>query len=274
MRSLFLQVSTALMILSAFAGADVLATVDSATLTWDDVLLMIGGESNVPYLGVATEASAEEVLQAWVREELMVQAAESSGLSSNAEVAFLIEQARRQILLEAYMSQLVTDVQPSQLEVENYAGEWLDTYKIAAHVRHIIVNEALLANSILAQIRGGGSFESLAQQYSIGPSGADGGDLGWITRGQSGYMAFDETAFTLSVGEMSSVVETGAGFHIIEVLETELLTPDPTLADITEFVEMELIQAMQEESILSLVDDLRLQHDVQLYPERLLQHIQ
>ncbi len=274
MRSFLLQISAALILFSCLAGADVLATVDSSTLTWDDVLLMIGGEVNVQYLGVASEAAAEDVLESWVREEIMVRAAESSGLSTNAEIAYLIDQARRQILLEAYMSQLVADIQPSQLEVENYVGEWLDTYKIAAHVRHIIVDDALLANSILAQIRGGGSFQSLAQQYSIGPSGADGGDLGWITRGQSGYLAFDETAFTLAEGELSSVVETGAGYHIIEVLETELLTPEPTIAEITEFVEMELIQAMQEDVIISLVDELRLQHDVQLHPERLLQHIQ
>lgn len=273
MRLFLLLVPAVTLLLSAFAGADVLATVDDSSLSWDDILWMIGGEENVPYLGVSTEASAEEVLLSWVREEVMVRAAESAGIASQPEVAFLLDQARRQIILEAYMAGLVADLQPSRLEVDNYVDEWIDTYKVAVHARHIVVDDANLANSILAQVRGGGDFEALAQQFSIGPSGVDGGDLGWITRGQSGYMNFDEAAFTLSAGQVSPVVRTGAGYHIIEVLETDQLTPDPTTAEIAEFVEMEIIQTMQEETILTLVEELELQHDVQLYPERLLQHI-
>ena len=202
----------------------------------------------------------------------MVQAAENSGIESDPVVRYAIEQARRQILLEAYMSDAVAGMQPSQLEIENYVDEWLSTYKKSVHVRHIIVDDENLANSLLARIRAGSDFASLAQEYSIGPSGTDGGDLGWITRGQSGYMAFDEAAFRLEDSEVSDVTETGAGYHIIKVIESQPISPEPAIEDIQQMVAMELTQVMQEEIIMDKIEILELNHDVVLYPERLIEH--
>ena len=269
----FIAYFALILLIPAAASADVIASVDDATLTWDDVLGMIGGEENVQYLGISTEASAIEVLQSWVREEVMVQAAENSGLDSDPAVREILEQTRRQILLEAFMANIVEGMQPSQLEIENYANVWLSTYRKSVSVRHIILQDENLANSLLARIRAGSDFAALAQEYSVGPSSENGGDLGWITRGQSGYMAFDEAAFRLEEGEVSDVVETGAGFHIIEVLETELLSPEPTVEEIQEVVTMELTQTMQEEAIMAELEVLEMNHDIVLYPERLLEHL-
>jgi parvulin-like peptidyl-prolyl isomerase len=266
-------IAAAVIALPGLVSAQVLATVDDAQLTWEDVLYMIGGEQNVPYLGITSEASATDVLQAWVREEILVRAAKSAGLESDPEVRQLLEQAERQILLEAYMSDIVAGLQPSQLEIENYVDEWLSTYRKSAHVRHIVVDDLNLANSILARVRAGSDFAALAQEYSMGPSSTNGGDLGWITRGQSGYMAFDEAAFRLSEGEISDVVETGAGYHIIKVIETEPLTPEPTADEIKQVVAMELTQVMQEEAIMSRVEELEGGHQIQLYPGRLLEQL-
>ena len=256
------------------ASADVLATVDDNDLTWEDVVRMIGGEENAQLLGVTTTTEASEVLESWVREEVMVRAAIASGLESDPDVAFLIEQATRQALLEAYMAEIIEPLQVSQLEKENYVAEWYDTYTKSINADHLIVLDENLANSILAQLQGGADFNELAVQYSIGPSAGEGGSLGWITRGQSGYMTFDEAAFTLEPGEISGVIETAAGFHIIRVLEVEPLNPVPTVEDVTEFVGMELEQIVQEEAILNRVDELRATHAVQLYPDRLLLHME
>ncbi len=262
-----------ILLIPAAASADVIASVDDITLTWDDVLGMIGGEENVQYLGISSEASAIEVLQSWVREEVMVQAAENIGLDSDPAVREILEQTRRQILLEAFMASIVEDMQPSQLEIENYANVWLSTYRKSAHIRHIIVQDENLANSLLARVSAGSDFAALAQEYSIGPSGEDGGELGWITRGQSGYMSFDEAAFRLEDGEVSDVVETGAGFHIIEVVETQILSPEPSVEEIQEVVAIELTQGMQEEAIMAELEILEMNHDIVLYPERLLDHL-
>ncbi|OPL19132.1 MAG: hypothetical protein AVO35_12295 [Candidatus Aegiribacteria sp. MLS_C] len=259
--------------LPGIVAAQVLATVDDAELTWQDVLYMIGGEQNVPYLGISSESSAEEVLQSWVREEVLVRAARSSGLASDPEIQQVLEQAERQILLEAYMTEIVDGLQPSQLEIENYVDEWLSTYMKSIHVRHIVVDDPNLAGSILARVSAGSDFATLANEYSMGPSGAEGGDLGWITRGQSGYMAFDEAAFRLAEGEVSGVVETGAGYHIIKVIESQPLEPAPTEEEIEQMVAMELTQAMQEEAIMERVGELEQGHVIHTYPQRLIERI-
>ena len=72
----------------------------------------------------------EKVLSdSWISEELLIQSAESAELESEPFVAAAIEDARRQILLEAYLMQITQDIeQPSSLEMINYAGTWEDTY--------------------------------------------------------------------------------------------------------------------------------------------------
>lgn len=270
----YILIITILLLLPAASLAEVLATVNGTSLTWDEIVQMIGGEQNAQFLGITSLISADEVLRSWVREEIMVLAAESNNLESIPEVAYAIEQSRRQILLEVYMGDIVADLQPSQLEIENYVDEWLDTYKKSIHARHIIVQDENLANSLLARLRAGSDFATIALEYSVGPSGVDGGDLGWITRAQSGYMSFDEAAFRLPEGGISDIVETGVGYHIIKVVETQPLSPEPTVSEITQVVAMELTQKLQEDAVLEQVESLETQYTIVTYPERLLQHLE
>jgi peptidyl-prolyl cis-trans isomerase SurA len=72
------------------------------------------------------------------------------------------------------------------------------------------------AESLLAEIKRGGDFESIAKRESMDPSKDVGGDLGWARRGQM-VPAFEAWLFTLQPGQTSPVVETPFGYHIIRV---------------------------------------------------------
>lgn len=75
------------------------------------------------------------------------------------------------------------------------------------------------ANQILDSIRAGGDFAELAKRYSEDPGSASlGGDLGFVRRGQL-VNEFEEAAFALKQNEVSKVVETSFGFHVIQLLE-------------------------------------------------------
>jgi len=76
-------------------------------------------------------------------------------------------------------------------------------------------------DGLLKQLRGGGNFEELAKKNSEDPGSATkGGDLGWIVRGQT-VKNFEQAAFSLKPKQLSEVIETEYGFHVLEVLEKE-----------------------------------------------------
>ena len=99
-------------------------------------------------------------------------------------------------------------------------------------VRHILVKtvdksdaekKQLLAKAqgLLNQLKGGADFADLAKKNSDDPgSGQQGGDLGWVVRGQT-VPDFEKAAFSLKPGELSGVVTTEYGYHIIQVMEKE-----------------------------------------------------
>ena len=74
---------------------------------------------------------------------------------------------------------------------------------------------------ILKQIKGGADFAALAKKNSEDPGSAvKGGDLDWVTRGQT-VKNFEQTAFSLKPKELSGIVQTEYGFHIIQVMEKQ-----------------------------------------------------
>ncbi|HEX5107814.1 MAG TPA: peptidylprolyl isomerase [Vicinamibacterales bacterium] len=82
-------------------------------------------------------------------------------------------------------------------------------------------NALTKASSILKTVRGGGDFALLARENSQDPgSAANGGDLGFFQQGQM-VGAFNDTAFKLGKGEVSDVVETEFGYHIIKVTDKQ-----------------------------------------------------
>ena len=83
---------------------------------------------------------------------------------------------------------------------------------------HILVEKMSLANEILERIKKGESFSKLAQEYSIDGSRKRGGDLGKFGRGEM-VREFEQAAFALKPGEVSGLVKTAFGYHIIKRLE-------------------------------------------------------
>ncbi|MBI4148023.1 peptidyl-prolyl cis-trans isomerase [Candidatus Woesearchaeota archaeon] len=84
------------------------------------------------------------------------------------------------------------------------------------HAKHILVKTEDEANAILFDVKHGKTFEDLAKQKSICPSGKDGGDLGWFGRGMM-VREFESAAFALKKGEFSKPVKTQFGWHVIKV---------------------------------------------------------
>lgn len=120
-------------------------------------------------------------------------------------------------------------VEVSDDEIEEQYELSLDDYREPeqAMARHILFKvdenappeDAELAKAqaelVLMEAKAGKDFAELAKKHSQGPSAKDGGDLGWFTRDQM-VLPFSEVAFKLEEGEISDLVRTRFGFHIIK----------------------------------------------------------
>ncbi|HEY4818547.1 MAG TPA: peptidylprolyl isomerase [Candidatus Acidoferrum sp.] len=138
------------------------------------------------------------------------------------------------------LSQLRQNAQISDDELKAQYQQNIQQYQVSnrVHAEHILLmtvgkTDAEVeeirqkAEDVLKQAKKVGNFEELAKKYSEDPGSKDkGGDLGWITQGQT-VPEFEKTAFSLDKGKISDLVKTQYGFHIIKVLDKETAHTKP-----------------------------------------------
>jgi hypothetical protein len=263
---------TVILLFCAGVSADVLATVNDEVLTWDDLLEQAGGIEALRYMGITTESAASQILDAWVKERLVVSGARSTGILNRPEVQKAVQEAIDRILIEAFLEDLLEGIEVSRLEVENYLDIWRDSYSLEYKVRHILLDSGVLAASVRSRFAAGESFESLAVAFSSCPSSREGGNLGWIRRGMTGS-GFMETVCSLEPGQLSDVVETTAGYHLIQVLDVRNLAAPPTASQLFQIAGEEILGSRREKAVVELLASLRAQHTVVTYPQRLLNRL-
>ena len=86
------------------------------------------------------------------------------------------------------------------------------------HCVHILVKTESEAQSVVERLGKGEKFASIAKEVSLCPSGKRGGDLGFFTRGKM-VKEFEKAAFALQKGEVSPIVKTKFGYHVIKRVE-------------------------------------------------------
>lgn len=159
--------------------------------------------------------------------------------------------------------------EPSEAEIEDYYATHQDAFRRQEQVRarHILFKldqgaaleqEAKVraeAEAVLAELRQGADFGALAKAHSDDAATAEqGGDLGFFARGQM-VKPFEEAAFTLPVGQVSDLVRTPFGYHILLVEDH----PEAGIKSLAE-VRQEVIARLQDEraqdALLTFVDDI------------------
>jgi peptidyl-prolyl cis-trans isomerase D len=124
-------------------------------------------------------------------------------------------------LKQQYKANIQQYQEPSQVHVQHILFKTVG--KTDAEVEEIRKK----AEDVLKQAKKGAKFDELAKKYSEDPGSKDkGGDLGWIRQGQT-VPEFEKTAFSLAPGQISDLVKTQYGFHIIKVLEKETAHTKP-----------------------------------------------
>src|SRR5262245_4728409 len=201
-----------------------------------------------------TNFSAEDrkkvLLQYLIETELIAAAAQTDHLEKSETFPGRLKYYERRALRDAYFDlkiyQAVTDAEARKIYDEKI-GQVKPEQEI--HARHILVETEAEAKEIAERLKKGEDFAALAKEKSKDP-GAEGGDLGFFTRGQM-VKPFEEAAFALDVGQISDPVQTPFGWHIIKV-EEKRDQPLPSFDQVKDGIISQLVQIKAQEVVSSL----------------------
>jgi peptidyl-prolyl cis-trans isomerase C len=226
----------------------VLATVNGTEITLGHLIAMTRMlppqyqelPDNVLFDGLLEQLVQQEALAAVAAEEIGTQ--EELGL----------ENERRAFLAATLLDRIGNaEITAEELQAEYDAQYGTAEPQTEYNASHILVETEEEAQALLEELAGGADFAELAAERSIGPSGPNGGQLGWFAEGMM-VPSFEEAIFALEVGEVSAPVETQFGWHVIVLNDTREQEP-PGLEQVRAELEEGLRQARVEAAMTEIM---------------------
>jgi peptidyl-prolyl cis-trans isomerase C len=242
--------------LAAVAEDAVVARVDGVEIKQSD--LDFAASEVGPRLGNYRPEDRKRVLLQFVIEnELMAAAGDKENLDETdsfpARVKYHERRALRDAFFDASISGAVEDADAKKIYDEKIAQMKPEQ---EVHARHILVATEDDAKAVKERLAKGEDFAKVADEMSK-DTNAEGGDLGFFTRGQM-LKPFEEAAFALDVGELSDPVQTRFGWHIIKVEEKRDQKP-PSFDDVKEAIMTQLVAQKAQAVVTGLRDSAKIE---------------
>lgn len=196
-------------------------------------------------------------------DEQIKKSAEDLGISDD----FLKEQAKLSLLIQKSQEKFYSEEKVSDSEMKKYYDEHIDEYKKdEVEASHILIkttddqNKPLpeaeqkkakeKAEKVLKEVKAGGDFAELAKKYSQDPGSAEqGGSLGTFGKGMM-VKEFEDVAFGMEPGQVSNLVKTDFGYHIIKV--TDRIKETTSFDEAKEGIKEEILKNKYGEKIAEL----------------------
>jgi len=164
------------------------------------------------------QASDEQIVQELINLEVMRQEAARLKLGEDPAVQAELKTMQSRVLANALLTSFTSQVditdQQLQAEYQRHSSENQSAEFLASH---ILLEDEARATEIIAELDGGADFAEAAKKYSTGPSGANGGSLGWFAEGAM-VPEFSAAVAQMQVGKHSATpVKTDFGWHIIKL---------------------------------------------------------
>jgi peptidyl-prolyl cis-trans isomerase C len=228
----------------------VVATVDGKEITLGHMILT---RQALPqqYAQLPAEILFKGILDQLVQQSALA-AAYEGGTPNRVKLA-LENEERALIAAEEVGKVLETGVTEEAIE-----QAYKDTYDSAEEeteykASHILVETEEEAKAIVTDLEGGADFAATAQEKSTGPSGPNGGSLGWFGKGMM-VPEFEEAVVALEVGAISAPVQTQFGWHVIKLEETRIKEA-PALDAVRDELRSQVEQAVVKAHIDALVEN-------------------
>lgn len=165
------------------------------------------------------------ILDQMINEQLIVNAAKAARYQKTDEFKTEIEKVENQVLINMYLRDKVSQsIKITEKDLEAYYKNNLSIFgkQEQRKARHILVQDQKTADDIQRQLRNGADFALVASKRSLDTgSKANGGDLGWFTKGQL-VPDFEKAVFAMRKGQISAPIQTQFGYHIILLEDTRV----------------------------------------------------
>ncbi|MGN1400830.1 MAG: peptidylprolyl isomerase [Bacillus sp. (in: firmicutes)] len=184
----------------------------TTTLINNKVIEMEGKKEGIKLTDDEIQAELDDFIESYGGEETFNAALESSNISLDD----FKKDIENYLIVEKILAK---DIDITEEEMKEYFEENKDSFSQEEQVEasHILVKDEDTANEVLKKAKAGEDFAELAKKYSTDEGSAEkGGELGYFAYGDM-VEAFSKAAFALDVDEMSDVVKTDFGYHIIKV---------------------------------------------------------
>ena len=268
----------------AFAQDDVVAKFGSKTITVSDYNKIIGYLDTEKQKVIEKNPQLKEnVLRQLVQSMVLSELARKAGFDKRPEVQEQLKVFTDNFLANEYLrKEVAAKVTVSEDDVKSYYDTHRDEFKTPEMVkaRHILIKvdksaseedkkqARKKAEDILSKIKAGEDFAKLASEFSDDPgSKSKGGDLDFFARGRM-VKPFEDAAFALKPGEVSGIVESPFGYHIIKVDETKDAGVEPydTAKD---KIKQKLVQERTKSKLTEFVEETMKDANVEMHPELL-----
>nr|WP_216671303.1 peptidylprolyl isomerase [Mangrovicoccus sp. HB161399] len=226
----------------------VVATVDGTDITAGEVILM---RSRLPqqYQQMDDSQLYDMLLDQMINQQLLAEEVDAPSPMVQAALANEERTLLSGVVLQGVMQAAVTDEALQALYDETYSSaEPSREY----HAAHILVGTQEEAQEIIDELNAGADFADLAKKKSTGPSGPNGGDLGWFGKGMM-VPEFEEAVASLDAGQISAPVQTQFGWHVIKLEETRM-SEAPALDDVRAELTQTLQRKAMEDKVNALAD--------------------
>lgn len=187
---------------------------------------------------------------------------------NNLDEAFFREQIKTQLIVEEFRRLVTEDVKADETKLQ----ELYSNYTIQVNASHILVEEEAIAKVVQEKINAGEDFAELAATYSKDPgSAANGGSLGYFPRGVM-PPEFETAAYSLEIGQVSELVESQLGFHIIKVEDIQTVKDieegGAAQEEITYYKDL-IVNNLSEDAYNAKLDELFANADIQKFVEKI-----
>ncbi len=236
----------------------VLAEVNSGSITTGDFDREL---KNLPeYLKAMAETpqGRKEMLDTMVIRELILQQASKDGLDKGADIEEKLQDLRKRLIVESFLKKKVeVESKVSDEDMKKFYEQNKEKFKSSEQIKasHILVKTEKEAKDIAAQIKAGGNFEELAKKHSTDSSATKGGDLGWFGKG-SMVPAFEKAALALKDGQVSDIVKSDFGYHIIKLTGKRPAGLRP-LEEVKEQIKAAIMPTKQQEIFQKIKEELK-----------------